>query len=346
MKMDLRRKNIFYTIVLLLAMLIVYWVRQSNKTAGEMISFGGTTMGTIPYNVKYFDDQDRILKSQIDSLLRLFNQSLSTYIPDSEISTFNRDSLFQFKLPYFREVLVSSSKIFSDTEGAFDPTVMPLVNAWGFGPQKAEMPDSATVDSLKQFVGFNLVKFDEQSVWKSDPRVALDFSATAKGQASDVLVEFLNAQGIMHCFVEIGGEVRVSGNNLSREKPWAVAIVDPASTRNDIRYLATLEIAGGGIATSGNYFNYRVVNGRKYSHTLDPVSGYPVTHPLLSASVIAPTCMEADALATAFMVMGHEKAINYLNNHPEIQSFLVFSDVNGQMSTFATEGLPVKLLNE
>lgn len=345
--MDLRRKNIFYTVVLLTAMLIVYWVREANNSEQpQLMNFSGVTMGNITYNVKYVDAEQRSFKQGVDSVLKVFNSSLNTYIPGSEISRFNNDSSFQFVLPYFPEVLEASRAIYSSTAGAFDPTVMPLVNAWGFGPADGVVPDSMFIDSLKQFVGFDQIMFNAEGVWKKDSRAALDFSAIAKGQGVDVVYEYIRSQGPKDIFVEIGGEVRVGGKNSVADRSWSVYILDPSSTRENIKQLAILQLPEAGLATSGNYFNYRVVDGRKYSHTLNPVTGYPIDHPLLSASVIATTCMEADALATAFMVMGHEKAIEYLGAHPEIDALLVFSLPDGSISTYQTNGINMKMLDE
>ncbi|MCA6078235.1 FAD:protein FMN transferase [Fulvivirga sedimenti] len=339
--MDLRFKNILYTLILVGAVVIVYLWRNSGEPV--LVTFTGTTMGPIRYSVKYYDEKERNFKTEVDSILIAFNQSLNTYIPDSEISQFNLDSVWNFKSEYFFPVLELSDRIYNETNGAYDPTVMPLVNIWGFGPGEQQFPDSSAIDSIKTFIGFERISYDKNQVAKSDRRVQLDFSASAKGYGVDVVVDFLIDQGINNCFVEIGGEVRVVGSNIENDMPWRIGIIDPNSTEGSVRQFAVIELENRAIATSGNYFNYRVVDGRKFSHTIDPSSGYPVVHPLLSASVTAQTCMEADALATAFMVMGHEKAIKYLNEHPEIGAFLIFSTPSGELSTYGTVGLNVKM---
>ncbi len=338
--MDLRIKNIIYTLILAGAVVIVYFWRNSGQS--ELVAFSGTTMGPIQYSVKYFDKDGRNFKKEVDSILIAFNQSLNTYIPESEISQFNGDSTWNFTSEYFYPVLELSKRIYNGTNGAYDPTVMPLVNAWGFGPGEQQLPDSSAIDSIRAFIGFNRISFDKTHVAKSDPRVQLDFSASAKGYGVDVVIEFLQDQGIDNCFVEIGGEVRVTGKNIENDGPWRIGIIDPNSTSEDIKQYAIMELENTAVATSGNYFNYRIVDGRKFSHTIDPSTGYPVVHALLSASVTAGTCMEADALATAFMVMGHEKAIEYLNQHPETGAFLIFSTPGG-LSTYSTQGLNVTL---
>ncbi|MEL7003133.1 MAG: FAD:protein FMN transferase [Bacteroidota bacterium] len=335
--MNLRSKNAIYTALLLIAMFVVWKVRQGNQT--PLVTFSGRTMGPIVYTVKYFDQEGRNFQTEVDSLLKDFNQSLNTYIPDSEISTFNRDSSFSFSLPYFYPVLAASQKIYNLSSGAYDPTIMPLVSTWGFGPEKNINMDSSIVDSLKNLIGFEKIKFNEKRVDKLDSRVTLDFSASAKGYGVDVVNGFLKSKGITNALVEIGGEVVSSGVNLENDKPWAVGILNPNSDELNQFYIAIVDISDRAMATSGNYFNYHIVDGVKYSHTISPFSGYPIIHSLLSASVFADNCMEADALATAFMVLGYEKAIEILEQHPEYDAYLVLSDDKGNLSTYATEGI-------
>jgi thiamine biosynthesis lipoprotein len=341
--MDNRFRNILYTLILVAAVVVVYLYRNQGQM--EYVAFQGKTMGPISYSVKYFDKDGRNFKPEVDSLLTRFNKALNTYIPDSEISKFNLDSIWVYQSEFVLPVLELSQRIYEETDGAYDPTVMPLVNAWGFGPDEQQLPDSAEVDSIRSFLGFNKIVFDEQRAFKNDKRLQLDFSASAKGYGVDVVLDFLESRGLENVFVEIGGEVRSKGMNLDTDKPWRIAIIHPESEPTNVRQIAIMEVADNAVATSGNYFNYRVVDGRKYSHTIDPDSGYPVTLPILSASVIAPTCMEADALATAFMVMGHERAIAYLNDHPSIQAFLIFSTPSGELSFYQSEGLNIKMVD-
>lgn len=320
-------------------MFLVYKYRQSKVTATNMVSFSGKTMGPITYNVKYFDDENRNLQPQVDSLLVAFNQSLNTYIPTSEISQFNKASSFKFNSPYFFKVTDVSYSIYELTSGAFDPSIGPLINAWGFGSTKEVNKDSAVIDSLKQFIGFDRIKYDQDSIWKEDKRMVIDFSASAKGYGVDVVFEYLQQQGIKNVFVEIGGEVRAGGVNEITEEPWKVGILNPNSDELNQFPIAIVGLGDKAMATSGNYFNYHIIDGVKYSHTISPYTGYPIVHPLLSATVFAEDCMQADALATAFMVMGHEKAIEFLTTHSQYEGFLVFSDESGNLSTYATNGI-------
>lgn len=336
--MSARVKNIIYTFGLLSAMFLVWHYRQGKAT--ELIWVTGKTMGPITYNVKYIDEQKRNFKYSIDSVLEVFNQSLNTYLPNSEISRFNQGDSLTFRLPYFYEALKVSQEMYELTNGAFDPSIGPLINAWGFGPEKGFVPDSIYIDSLKQFIGFEKVKFDSQHVSKSDTRTQLSFSASAKGYGVDVVADYLKKKGVTNYFVEIGGEVRAEGINLANDKPWAVGVLHPNSDEMNQFFYAIVSLENKGMATSGNYFNYHVVNGVKYGHTIDPVSGFPIQHNLLSATVFASTCHEADALATAIMVMGTEKAIEFLEQHNnKYEGYLIYSNSEGELISYSSKNI-------
>ncbi|MEM6362418.1 MAG: FAD:protein FMN transferase [Bacteroidota bacterium] len=337
--MSNRTKNIIYSVVLLLALLIVYQYRKAGDKAISIVQFSGKTMGPIAYNVTYFDAEGRDFQSQVDSVLRIFNQSLNTYIPGSEISRFNSDSLFEFNLHYFREAAKKGGELYNLTDGAYDPSIGPLINAWGFGYKDREEMDSLKVDSLKSFTGFDLIHITDKVISKKDVRLQLDFSASAKGYGVDVVMDLLKSYGISNAFVEIGGEVAVAGKNLQKDTLWTVGILDPNSTELEQRYHGIISLKDKGMATSGNYFNYIVTDGVKYGHTIDPVSGYPIQHELLSASVIADNCHTADALATAFMVFGLERTIQFLNEHKAYDAYLIYSDNNGKLDVYNTPGI-------
>lgn len=343
--MNLRFKNILYTLGLISAMFLVWHYRQNNRA--EPIAFEGQTMGTT-YHIKYFDKDQRNFQTQVDSLLKIFNQSLSTYIPSSEISQLNQDSAFNFKMPFFKEVVHRSKEITELTNGAFDPTVMPLVNAWGFGPEEKVTIDSSYIDSLKTFVGFSsVIEMNDEKVWKMDRRATLDFSAIAKGYGVDVVADFIKKQGVNNLFVEIGGEVSCVGKNIVTDNPWRVAIIHPESEIARPTFIAQLEPGDKGIATSANNFNYRIVNGVKYSHTISPYSGFPIKQAILSATVVTDDCLTADALATSFMVMGHKKAIELIEQQNNIEAFLIYSNEDGTLNFYISKGLnsKIKLLN-
>jgi FAD:protein FMN transferase len=303
----------------------------------------GNTMGTF-YSIKYLDKETRDFQVQIDSLLRRFNQSLSTYDPDSEISRFNRQDTLRFESPFFLPVLEASLEVYKITGGAFDPTVMPLVNAWGFGPEKRRLPDAAQIDSLIELVGFNKVAWDKEKVYKLKPNVQLDFSAVAKGYGVDVVADFLIGRGIRNLMVEIGGEVVSRGRNENGDI-WRIGITNPLPTESRGWLYAAISLENKAIATSGNYMNFYEEGGNIISHTISPFTGYPVRHELLSATVMANDCMTADAFATAFMVLGVEKSRELLKEHQHIEGYLIYAIADDKLDSYFTPGLK-KVLRE
>ena len=338
-------KNIIYSIILLLLVAIVYLYRQNQQKPAEEIvekvigkvTLSGNTMGTT-YNITYLDPSERDFKTSIDSLLEVFNQSLSTYIPDSELSRFNQSDTLYFKLPYFLPVLQSSKTVYEITGGAFDPTVGPLVNLWGFGPSGPQLKDSVNIASMLGLVGFDKIFFDSASVRKSKPGMYLDFSAIAKGYGVDVVAEFLQGKGIENLLVEIGGELVARGVNEKGEL-WKVGINRPEELGRADDLYSIVALNNRGMATSGNYRNYYEAGGIKISHTINPATGKPVNHGLLSATVLADDCMTADAYATAMMVMGTDKAIELQKNQSLFEIFLIYSDSTGQLKSYASEGI-------
>jgi thiamine biosynthesis lipoprotein len=304
----------------------------------------GQTFGTISYTIKYKDSQQRSFKNSIDSLLDVFNNSVSHYRPNSELSQFNKGSSLTFQLPFMHPLLVVSKHVYKVTKGGFNPAIMPLVNAWGFGPQKSLELDSLRIDSLRIFSKFDLVEFNENKIWKTDSRVQLDFSAIAKGQGVDIVLKFLQSKGIKDVFVEIGGEVSARGTN-AQGKPWRIAILDPVSDAINQSYIAIVDLQDMAVATSANNFNYVIKDGVRYSHTLNPFTGYPTHNTILSASVFANNCIIADAYATAFMALGQKKAKIIANEQPEIEAYLVYSMPDSSVKTYMTDGL-ITILKE
>ena len=302
------------------------------------INISGQTMGSITYNITYIGE-DKQLKPQVDSLLSRLNQSLSTYMSDSEISLLNKNGKITFFSSFLPPVLQESKHIFRQTNGAFDPTVGPLVNAWGFGPSKKRAtPDSATIDSIKTIIGFEKIEFDDNKATLL-PGFQLDFSAIAKGYAVDIVGGLLEKNRIDNYLVEIGGEVRCRGANSSGSS-WSIGIDDPTAVHyTERKLLAVIEVKDLSLATSGNYRNYYKKDGRVYTHIIDPRTGYSTSHNLLSASVFASNCITADAYATAFMVMGLEESQTIINKLNEIEGFLVYQDENGKLRSFISPGL-------
>ena len=321
------------------------------------IKLEGRTMGTA-YHVTYSDGQHRNFQQGIDSLLELLNLEVSTYIEQSTISNFNRaDSLFGLAFNplaqeaggwhnrHFMANYLKAREVCGASEGFFDPTVMPLVNYWGFGyvPKKAvEAVDSAAVDSLLKFVGFDklaLVAAGQDSLLiKSAPGVQLDFSALAKGYGVDAVAGFLASRGVQHYMVEIGGEVAARGES-PRGGDWKIGINVPREDAGMQDIQAAAPLHNRALATSGNYRNFYEVNGNKYSHTINPFTGFPERSTLLSASVFAPDCMTADAYATAFMAMGLEKAYALASRLPEVEGYFLYNKEDGTLGARYTEGL-------
>lgn len=334
--MSNRTKNAIYSLVLLTAIVVVWYWRKNDKP--EPIRIEGETMATT-YHITYFDESRRNFKVSIDSLLVLVNRSINTYDPASEISEFNNSTKgVVFRLPYLKPPLETAAAVFAASGGAFDPTVMPLVNAWGFGPATRELPDSADIDSLLDFVGFEKIRFNADSLRKLDTRTQLDFGGIGQGYGADVVADFLRSKGVTDMFVELGGEGMAVGINLQSGEPWKIGILDPRSTMENQFFKAIVHLSDRSFTTSGNYFNYREVDGQKFSHTIDPQTGYPANQAILSASVFAADCRTADAWGTAFMVMGHERAIEVLKANPELDAFLIYSTPDG-IATFATDGI-------
>ncbi|WP_421875345.1 FAD:protein FMN transferase [Marinoscillum sp.] len=329
------RKLIFRGIVLVVVLGAAYRMFMSQPEY-SLNHVTGQTMGTIQYNVKYLGEDVPNYKRAIDSILIAFNQSLSTYIPNSEISRLNTTGSLVNPSETFMDVLNQSKFIYEATDGAFDPTVGPLVSAWGFGAdRKPTIPDSLAVDSLRQIVGFN--KMVIESNVSMDSSMYLDFSAIAKGYAVDLVAEFLEGKGFENYMVEIGGEVRAKGQNDQNEI-WKIGIEDPLVAIDEQRLLAIVQLKDRAMATSGNYRNYYQVGERTIAHTIDPRTGYNTTHNLLSASVFAYDCMTADAYATAFMVLGVEGAKEVAANS-NLDIFLTYTDQKGDLRSFVSEGV-------
>ncbi len=306
------------------------------------ITVTGEAQGTT-YNINYQDSSARDFKQSIDSLLNRFDESLSTYKNGSEILRFNKSDSFEFDLPYFLPVLKKSKEIFEASDGAFDPTVYPLIEAWGFGPEKQSFPDTAKIKNIMEYVGFDKITLNEERVKKEVDKVSLDFNAIAQGYSIDVIFQFLKGKGIKNMMVELGGEVRVKGVNEKGDL-WAIGIDNPKPETSGVGRMAIIKLDNQAISTSGNYRKFFVHNGIKYGHTVDPRTGFPVQRDIISATVVAPTCMEADAWSTAFMVTGMEEAKNILKEQTHLSALFIYENEKGEMETFHTENLSSKII--
>ena len=322
----------------------------SATPVSQPIEVNGITMGTT-YHVTYFDDQGRDFRNSIDSLLVLVNKGISVYDSESEISKFNQSTIgIKLSNRFFSETLSKAVEISFLSEGAFDPTVMPFVNAWGFGPQKAPalssmptVPTSAQIFSLQQIVGIDKIAVEFREVKKKHPSVQLDFGGIGQGYGVDVISDFLKSKGINNFLVEIGGEGYASGKNLREGRDWVVGILDPSSTEEKQIIKVYISLKDESFTTSGNYFRFRKVNGKTYGHTIDPKTGYPVKNEMLSASVFTNDCATADAWDNAFMVMGIEKSISMLKANPGLEAILQYSTANG-VQMYITPGIKNKIV--
>lgn len=327
------KKNFLWLALLILATI---WILARHNQRPAYHSITGLVFGTI-YNITYQYDGD--LKPEIEAELKRFDQSLSPFNDSSVISRINRNEELVAD-SFFVKCFNRSMEISRETKGAFDITIAPLANAWGFGFKKGAFPDSSMIDSLRQITGYEKVHLEDGKVVKQDPRIMLSCSAVAKGYSVDVVAHLLERKGIKNFMVDIGGEVVVKGKN-SKDGLWRIGINKPIddslSVKQDLQ--TVLEITDLGMATSGNYRNYYYKDGKKYAHTIDPRTGYPVQHSILSSTVIAEDCMTADALATSFMVMGLEEAEAFCKANPKIDAYFIYSGDNGKFETYYTEGM-------
>ena len=305
----------------------------------------GETQGTY-YSVIYYDDQQMDFQYEIDSILKDFDLSLSLWVPNSIISMLNRNDTMVFLDHFFIENFEIAKEVANKTNGAFDPTVGSLVRAWGFGFDATKSVDDKIIDSILQFTGYQKIRIENRRLVKDDIRTTVDFNAIAQGYSVDLLGSFLEEQGIMNYLVDIGGEVKARGNKPDGTD-WKVGIEKPTKNKNDLRDLkAVITLKDKSIATSGNYRKFYEENGVRYSHTINPKTGHPVQHSLLSVSVTAESTAIADAYATAFMVMGLEDAKTYISEDSSLEAFFIYADEQGNYQTYASEGFKSYITEE
>lgn len=325
-------KHLFYMFVLMFL--------SSCKEPIKNTKISGPVFGT-SYNITYHSDIN--FQKQFDSLFGVINQSMSTYQADSYISKLNHneDNLVD---SHFKRVFDASKEIYKETEGAFDPTIGAVVNAWDFGPEgRIENIDSLKIDSLMASVGFNklAISTDGNNYRITKPEATrIDFNAIAKGYGVDVIGEFLENKGVENYLVEIGGEIRTSGINMDKKSNWKVGVEMPHFDGSQ-SILKAIALNDESMATSGTYRKFKTdANGNRYAHIIDTQTGYPSKTNLLSVSVIAGNCMTADAYATAFQAMGIEKIKSFLKNHPELKVFLIFENDKKELETLTLNGFP------
>lgn len=319
-----------------LIVLLILISLTSCKQEVKNTKLTGSVFGT-SYSVIY--DSEINYQDQFDSLFYVVNASMSTYQTNSIISKLNRNESNQVD-EHFIKVYEASKIIYSETKGVFDPTIGAVVNAWDFGPEgKIVDLDSLKIDSLMLSVGFDKVKRNKNIILKPDGTF-IDFNAIAKGYGVDLIGEFLESKNSTNYLVEIGGEIRVKGQNVEKYSPWKVGVENPNFDGNQ-SILKAITLKDRAMATSGTYRKFKTdANGNRYAHIIDTSTGYPSKTNLLSISVIAENCMAADAYATAFKAMGIEKVRLFLETHPELKVFLIFENEKGDLETLSLNGFP------
>ena len=336
----MNKKKLIWQLPFLILLIVgtVLIIRQQHTIPfmrSEGVIFGTT------YHIAYQCDSD--LSAGIKAELEKVDVSLSPFNPQSIITAVNQNQDVKLN-DMFLAVFQKAMSISEDTEGAFDITVAPLVNAWGFGFKNGKRPDRHQVDSLLQMVGYKKVKLRDGKVVKDDPRIMLDCSAIAKGFGTQVAADFLRHRGVKNFMVEIGGEIVTSGVNDNR-LPWRIGVTKPVDDSLSVsqEMQTVLNVTDKAMATSGNYRNFYYEGGRKFAHTIDPKTGYPVQHSILSATVLADDCATADAYATSFMVMGLERAKKVLERHPELMAYFIYSDERGQNAVWFSPSMKDKI---
>lgn len=325
--MEKTRFKLWHIPFLLVLIVGTFWIAKSRKqpTEAPFQHNEGVIFGTV-YHTTYQYEED--INAEILKVLNAVDASLSMFNPNSTIAQINSGQTDETD-SLIRVVFTLAQSISKETDGAFDVTVAPLVNAWGFGFKSNNLPNDQQVDSLRQLIGWQKINLVGTKIQKENPQMVMDFSAIAKGFGSDCVANLFKQKGIKNFMIEIGGEVVTSGTN-PKMTPWHIGINRPdddsTSTNNALQQI--LAMSDCAMATSGNYRNFYISNGKKIAHTIDPMTGYPVQHSILSSTVLAPTCAMADAYATSFMVMGLDKARALLNSHPEIQAYFIYADEN------------------
>lgn len=313
---------------------------QKDKVVRNQVSFSGEAQGTT-YSVKYIGEAQKNLPIQMDSLLKSIDLSMSTYLESSTIVSLNQGDSAEVD-EMFVEVFELSKQISEQTNGAFDPTLAPIIEAWGFDYSQPQKMDSAKVDSLMASCGFKQFELNGNILRKKKRGAKLNFNAVAQGYSVDLMAELLGEKGLSDYYVELGGEVIAGG--LNRDSvPWRIGIDKPQGRNLERELSAIVSLEDQAMVTSGNYRKFVEVDGQKYSHSIDPLSGYPVKHNLLSATIICNRAAEADAVATACMVMGLDNCKEFVEKNNDYAAILIYSDDKGELKTYISEKLKTKV---
>ena len=305
--------------------------RQSHK-----IVLQGLAQGSY-YAITYFDEENRNFQREIDSIFHAVDISVNLWMDSSVISKVNRnedvtlDSIF---IDNFR-IAMETARL---SDGYFDPTISPIVAAWGFSYKRGDSITPQLIDSLKQLVDYRKIHIENGKVIKENPDMKLDFNAIAQGYTSDLIAAFLESRGIKNYLVDTGGEIMARGSKPN-DQPWIVGIEKPAENWDSEQVVQTrIALHDKGLVTSGSTRKYTERNGRRYSHCIDPKTGYPVEHNVLSATVLAENSVWADALASICMVMGMEKSLPLIESMDGVEAYYIFVNAQNELETFATEG--------
>lgn len=326
-----RQKQLMWQLPFLLLLIVgtVYVIRRQHSMPYQQHS--GEIFGTF-FQITYQYDRD--LSSQINAELKKVDEEFSMFNKQSTVASINRGEKPQLS-QMFIDVYQLAEKVSRETDGAFDITVAPLVNAWGFGFKHQEMPSQHQVDSLRRLVGWQHLQLQGRHLDVKVPGMMIDFSAIAKGYGVDAVCRLLKSEGVANYMVDIGGEVTTCGISPKRV-PWKIGVTKPSDDSLNVsnEIVTVLNVTDCSMATSGNYRRFYEKGGKRYAHTIDPKTGYPVQHSLLSATVLADNCATADAYATSFMVMGIDKAKRILQAHQELRAYLIYSDDQGKMAVW------------
>ncbi len=331
----MKKWQIPFLVILIVGTILI--IRQQHSMPYQKCS--GLIFGTT-YHVTYQYDED--LQTEVVAKLKEVDAALSMFNEQSTISKINNNQAVK-PGKMFLDVFQLAQQISQDTQGAFDITVAPLVNIWGFGFKHGQEPTKHAIDSLRQFVGYQKVSYDGKTIQKQDPRIMLDCSAIAKGYGTDVVARLMDEKGVKNYLVEIGGEVVTRGISEKRV-PWKIGVTKPTDDSLHIgnELQTVLNVTDKAMATSGNYRNFYYKGGRKYAHTINPKTGRPVQHNILSATVLCNQCAKADAYATAFMVMGLDKAREVLERNPDLMVYFIYDD-KGQNKVWYSPSMKDKI---
>lgn len=342
---DYRRFSFRYLAILIVGVQLFF----SCATKSDEHVFAGEALGT-SYQIKYFSDRNIPFQKSLDSIIESINNSMSTYQEDSDISKINKGDSTVVVDENFIQVLKASKKIYTESNGFFDPTVGNLVNAYGFGPKRRnDSLNTRLIDSMLQDVGLNKVKLSKENrIIKDQPEIYLDFNAIAKGYTVDVIAKYLDSKNVNDYLVEVGGELVAKGINQESKEDWVVAIDDPLQTDVERKFKATLFLKNRGMATSGNYRKFRMdsLTGQRFVHTINPKTGKSEKSNLLSASVLAKNCTLADGYATAFMALGLERSKEMLSRIKDVDVYFIYAEENEEVKVFSTPGFEKVLRKE